>query len=50
VDRVVRLIVKRRRHALLPPFAGLLLALDGLVGGHIGDAVLAAKFPPEQRG
>ena len=46
VDRVVRLIVKRRKQALLPAFVGPLLWLDQLVGCLIGDAVLRAKFPP----
>jgi NAD(P)-dependent dehydrogenase (short-subunit alcohol dehydrogenase family) len=48
VDRIVRLIVKRRRQALLPAYAGPLFALDGVFGGWIGDWVLAAKFPPEK--
>jgi NAD(P)-dependent dehydrogenase (short-subunit alcohol dehydrogenase family) len=48
VDRVVRLIVKRRKQALLPAFVGPLLWLDQAVGSWIGDAVLRAKFPPER--
>jgi NAD(P)-dependent dehydrogenase (short-subunit alcohol dehydrogenase family) len=47
VDRIVRLIVKRRARALLPPFAGPLLTLDHIFGRWIGDWILAAKFPPE---
>jgi NAD(P)-dependent dehydrogenase (short-subunit alcohol dehydrogenase family) len=48
VDRVVRLIARRRKQALLPWFTGPLLALDQCLGNWIGDAVLAAKFPPEK--
>lgn len=48
VDRVVRLIVKRRKQALLPWFIGPLLALDHLVGCWIGDFVLQRRFPPEE--
>jgi NAD(P)-dependent dehydrogenase (short-subunit alcohol dehydrogenase family) len=47
VDRVVRLIVKRRAKALLPAFIGPLLWLDQAVGCLIGDAILRWKFPPE---
>jgi NAD(P)-dependent dehydrogenase (short-subunit alcohol dehydrogenase family) len=48
VDRVVRLIVKRRAEALIPWWVGPLLALDELVvASLIGDAVLRSKFPPE---
>jgi NAD(P)-dependent dehydrogenase (short-subunit alcohol dehydrogenase family) len=47
VDRIVRLIVKRRARALLPAFAGPLLTLDQLFGRWIGDWILARKFPPE---
>jgi NAD(P)-dependent dehydrogenase (short-subunit alcohol dehydrogenase family) len=49
VDRIVRLIVKRKRQALLPAFTGPLLWLDEIVGRWIGDTILAAKFPPEAR-
>jgi NAD(P)-dependent dehydrogenase (short-subunit alcohol dehydrogenase family) len=49
VDRVVRLIVRRRKQALLPAFTGPLLVLDQALAGWIGDAILAWKFPPEQR-
>src|SRR5262249_17158935 len=49
VDRVVRLIVKRRTKALLPAFTGPLLTLDQAMGNWIGDLILAARFPPEQR-
>jgi short-subunit dehydrogenase len=47
VDRIVRLIVKRRSRALLPAFAGPLLTLDDMLGRWIGDKILAGKFPPE---
>jgi NAD(P)-dependent dehydrogenase (short-subunit alcohol dehydrogenase family) len=47
VDRVVRLIVRRRREALLPWFTGPLLALDQTLGGRLGDRLLAGRFPPE---
>src|SRR5262245_6493297 len=49
VDRIVRLIVRRRAEALLPWYAGPLLALDRLVGSWIGNTVLARRFPPEAR-
>jgi short-subunit dehydrogenase len=48
VDRIVRLIVKRRRQALLPGVAGPLFTLDRIFGSWIGDRILAAKFPPEK--
>jgi NAD(P)-dependent dehydrogenase (short-subunit alcohol dehydrogenase family) len=48
VDRIVRLIVKRRRQALLPGIAGPLFTLDRIFGSWIGDRILAAKFPPEK--
>jgi hypothetical protein len=49
VDRVVRLIVKRRAEALIPWWVGPLLKLDELVVmSWIGDAVLRWKFPPER--
>jgi dehydrogenase/reductase SDR family protein 7B len=48
VDRIVRLIVKRRAQALLPWFLGPLFALDQLAACWIGDWVLRAKFPPEK--
>src|SRR5438874_5616814 len=40
VDRVVRLIVKRKRQALLPWFTGPLLVLDEMLGRVIGDRIL----------
>jgi hypothetical protein len=50
VNRIVRLIVKRRAEALLPWFTGPLLFLDRVVGNLIGNTVLRWKFPPEGRG
>jgi NAD(P)-dependent dehydrogenase (short-subunit alcohol dehydrogenase family) len=47
VDRIVRLLVKRRAQALLPAFTGPLLTLDDMVRRWIGDYILAWKFPPE---
>jgi hypothetical protein len=46
VDRVVRLITRRRAEALLPAFTGPLLWLDQAVGCWIGNRVLSRKFPP----
>jgi NAD(P)-dependent dehydrogenase (short-subunit alcohol dehydrogenase family) len=45
VDRVVRLIARRRRQALLPWFTGPLLLIDELLGRSIGNRVLARSFP-----
>jgi NAD(P)-dependent dehydrogenase (short-subunit alcohol dehydrogenase family) len=47
VDRLVRLIVKRKAEALLPPFTGPLLVLDRALGSWIGDALLRYNYPPE---
>jgi NAD(P)-dependent dehydrogenase (short-subunit alcohol dehydrogenase family) len=44
VDRVVRLIVKRKAQALLPGFVSPLLALDEITGGRLGDWYLRGKF------
>src|SRR5262249_60605883 len=44
VDRIVRLIVKRKPQALLPGFVGPLLALDQAVNGWLGDRLLARRF------
>jgi len=49
VDRIVRLIIKRRRQALLPWRAGPLLMIDELMGRAIGDRLLTWNFPPEKR-
>jgi NAD(P)-dependent dehydrogenase (short-subunit alcohol dehydrogenase family) len=47
VDRIVRLIVKRRREACLPAFAGPLVTLDQVLGKRIGDFILGWAFPRE---
>jgi NAD(P)-dependent dehydrogenase (short-subunit alcohol dehydrogenase family) len=44
VDRIVRVIVQRRRAALLPAFVRPLLALDEAVGGWLGDWFLGNRF------
>jgi short-subunit dehydrogenase len=48
VDKIVRLLVKRRSQALLPWFTGPLLTLDEAFGNWIGDRILEWKFPPER--
>jgi NAD(P)-dependent dehydrogenase (short-subunit alcohol dehydrogenase family) len=47
VDRVVGLILKRRKQALLPAFAGPLFVLDQALGGVVGDVILPRAFAPE---
>jgi NAD(P)-dependent dehydrogenase (short-subunit alcohol dehydrogenase family) len=48
VNRIVRLLVKRRAQALLPWYTGPLLTLDHIFfGGWIGDTILKWKFPPQ---
>jgi NAD(P)-dependent dehydrogenase (short-subunit alcohol dehydrogenase family) len=49
VDRIVKLIVERRAEALLPSFPGLLMGLEHYIGYGLGDAILARRFPPEER-
>lgn len=44
VDRVVRLIERRRPEALLPGFVGPLLALDHILGTWLGDRLIARRF------
>ena len=46
VDRIVRLIVKRKRQTLMPWFTGPLLVVDEVLGRVIGDRILMRKFPP----
>lgn len=46
VDRVMRLIIKRKPQALLPAFIIPLLALDDISGGRLGDWYLGGKFNP----
>jgi NAD(P)-dependent dehydrogenase (short-subunit alcohol dehydrogenase family) len=48
VDRIVRLLARRRRQALLPWFTGPLLVMDEALGNRIGDWILTWKFPPEE--
>lgn len=47
VDRVVRLILRRKKKALLPAFTGPLLATDRVLGEWIGDRILEWAFPPD---
>lgn len=47
VDRIVRLLIKRRAQANLPGFMGPLLWLDQIVACSIGNAILRYKFPPQ---
>jgi NAD(P)-dependent dehydrogenase (short-subunit alcohol dehydrogenase family) len=47
VDRIIRLIVKRRPQANLPWFMGPLFWLDQLLACWIGNTILRYKFPPE---
>jgi NAD(P)-dependent dehydrogenase (short-subunit alcohol dehydrogenase family) len=49
VDRILRLIERRRPEALLPAFTGPLLTLDDVLRRWIGDFLLGRKFPPEER-
>ena len=44
VDRIIRLILKRRREVLLPWYAGPLIGLDRLLGRRLGDLLLSRKF------
>jgi NAD(P)-dependent dehydrogenase (short-subunit alcohol dehydrogenase family) len=46
VDRIVGVILRRRREALLPGFVRPLLALDEAVGGWLGDWFLGRRFDP----
>jgi NAD(P)-dependent dehydrogenase (short-subunit alcohol dehydrogenase family) len=49
VDRIVRLILRRRAKAILPAFTGPLLTLDDIAFRIIGDWILRWRFPPECR-
>jgi NAD(P)-dependent dehydrogenase (short-subunit alcohol dehydrogenase family) len=46
VDRIVRVLAKRKPGALLPGFVGPLLALDQLLGNRLGDWILGSRFNP----
>jgi NAD(P)-dependent dehydrogenase (short-subunit alcohol dehydrogenase family) len=46
VDRVVRLIVKRRAEAVLPWYVAPLLTLDRVWGSWLGNLLLRRRFPP----
>lgn len=46
VDRLIQLIIQRRREALLPGFVRPLFALDEAVGGWLGDWFLSSQFDP----
>ncbi len=46
VNRIVRVLRKRRSQALLPGYIAPLLALDHLVGNWIGNWILAWRFDP----
>jgi NAD(P)-dependent dehydrogenase (short-subunit alcohol dehydrogenase family) len=48
VNRIVRLIVKRRAEVLIPWITRPLLFLDRIDGQLIGNAILKWKFPPER--
>jgi NAD(P)-dependent dehydrogenase (short-subunit alcohol dehydrogenase family) len=45
VDRVVRLLVKRKRQTLMPWFTGPLLVFDEMLGRVLGDRILMKRFP-----
>jgi short-subunit dehydrogenase len=47
VNRIMRLLVKRRAEVLVPWFAGPLLAFDRLTGRWIGNLVMKWNFPPQ---
>jgi dehydrogenase/reductase SDR family protein 7B len=46
VERIIRLLVKRKPRALLPAFVIPFLALDEITGGRLGDWYLGSKFNP----
>jgi NAD(P)-dependent dehydrogenase (short-subunit alcohol dehydrogenase family) len=48
VDRILGLIMKRKRQALMPWFTGPLLVIDEMLGRMIGDRILTKRFPPEK--
>jgi NAD(P)-dependent dehydrogenase (short-subunit alcohol dehydrogenase family) len=46
VDRIVRLLAKRRAQANLPGYLTPFFWLDRLTGNSVGDAILRRAFPP----
>jgi NAD(P)-dependent dehydrogenase (short-subunit alcohol dehydrogenase family) len=46
VDRIVHLIVRRKKQANLPWFMGPLFWLDKIVANMVGDVILRWRFPP----
>jgi NAD(P)-dependent dehydrogenase (short-subunit alcohol dehydrogenase family) len=44
VDRLIRLIVRRRPEALLPWFVGPMLAVDQVIGPWLGDRLISRQF------
>ena len=46
VDRIVHLIVRRKRQANLPWFMGPLFLLDRIVANIVGNVILRWRFPP----
>src|SRR5262245_17082374 len=44
VDRILRLLLRRKPEALLPGFVGPMLALDQLIGPWLGDRLIARQF------
>lgn len=48
VDRIVRLIVRRRRQTLMPWFTGPLLVMDEMLGRVLGDRLLMNRFSRER--
>ena len=48
VDRIIRLIVRRKRQALMPWFTGPLMVIDEILGRALGDRILMRRFPREK--
>jgi dehydrogenase/reductase SDR family member 7B len=46
VERILRLLVRRQKQALIPWFTGPMLLFDDVFGRALGDRLLSAKFPP----
>lgn len=49
VDRIVRLVERRQKEAVIPGFVPPLLKIDDLMGRFLGDRILLRKFPPEAK-